>query len=141
MEPEIRKLFGFASLCLSFGLLVIFLYLQFYTGRVIRPFLAGIPLAIFGIINGFFMMTGTKFGLSYDFWKRKVGGGYPLWFGAILEFYVDIFCVIVFCVYLAIFVAPSDVQRLFLLLVGNTTVCLLLYFRFRNRRTLESYSG
>lgn len=140
MEPGIRKIIGLASVCGVFALFMAFLLAQIYARTYIGLFFGGMVLAIIVIINGFYMMTGTKFALSYDFWKNKFGGGYPLWFGAILEFYIDIIGVIIFCIFLVIFVAPSQVQRLFILLVGTTVVCLLLYFRFKDRRTLESYT-
>ncbi|MGC1121055.1 MAG: hypothetical protein WBA22_08165 [Candidatus Methanofastidiosia archaeon] len=140
MEPGIRKIIGFASVCFAFALFMGLLIIQIYTGMYIRIFFRSMILAIIVIINGFYMMTGTKFGLSYDFWKRKFGGGYPLWFGAILDFYIDVIGVIIVCILLVIFVAPSQVQRLFVLFVGTTVVCLLLYFRFKDRRTLESYT-
>lgn len=135
------KIIGFASLCFAFAFFMGTLLLQIYIGgTMFRLFVSIMVACVIVMINGLSMMTGRKFGLSYDFWKRKFGGGYPLWFGAIFSFYLDIIGVIIFCIYLAIFWAPLDIQRLFILLVGNTIVCLLLYFRFRDRRTLESYT-
>jgi hypothetical protein len=140
MEPGIRKIIGFASIWFAFALFMGLLILQIYTGMYARIFVRSMILAIIVLINGFYMMTGTKFALSYDFWKRKFGGGYPLWFGAILDFYIFFVGVIILCVFAIIYITPSQVQRLFALFVGTTVVCLLLYFKFKDRRTLESYT-
>ncbi|MBU7024935.1 MAG: hypothetical protein HXS40_12300, partial [Theionarchaea archaeon] len=75
MEPGIRKIIGFASIWFAFALFMGLLIIQIYMGMYVRMFVRSMIVAIIVLINGFYMMTGTKFGLSYDFWKNKFGGG------------------------------------------------------------------
>jgi hypothetical protein len=144
MESGIRKIIGFASIWFGFALFmgpfILWIYIGMNMRIFIRMFIIIMVPAIIVLINGFYMMTGKKFGLSYDFWKRKYGGGYPLWFGAILDFYIFFAGVIILCVFAVIYMTPSPVQRLFALFLGTTLICLLLYFKFKDRRTLESYT-
>jgi hypothetical protein len=124
--------FWFAFICIAASL-----YIQFHTGLMIRLFVVSTIVGIIMMINGLYMMSGSKFTLSLDFWKEKFGGGYPLWFGAIFEFYIDIIVIIILCIVTVIYAAPLLVQRLFVLLIGTTLVCVLLYFRVKDRRTLD----
>lgn len=112
------------------------LYIQLYTGIIVR-FFAIMVIGIIVMINGLYMMSGSKFTSSLEFWKEKFGGGYPLWFGAIFEFYIDIIVIIILCIVIVIYAAPLLIQRLFVLLIGTTLVCLLFYFRLKDRRTLD----
>ena len=114
-----------------------FLCIQVYIGAFIGVFFAGMIVGIFVMINGLYMMIGSKFSRSADFWRGKIGGGYPLWFGAIINFYLDIIGIVIVCIYLVVVVAPTLIQRLFILLIGTTVVCVLLHFRFKNRIKLD----
>jgi hypothetical protein len=97
-----------------------------------RTFLFLIVMAM-----GLYLMSGHKLRLSFDFWRDKFGAGHPLFFGLALDFYIFMAVFAYICIVALIFVAPHLIQRLFVLLIGNTAVCLLLYFRLKNRRKLE----
>ncbi|MBU7014257.1 MAG: hypothetical protein HXS52_09980 [Theionarchaea archaeon] len=135
MQPQVTRITGFAAVCFSFAFLIGVLLLQAYTGiwslRLLAPLLL---LCVTVMIRGLHMMTGKKPGLSYDFGKPRSRLKWPQWLGPLLTSYVVIGSIIIFCVFLAVFVTHSIVQRLFVLLAGNTIVCVLLYLRFDNER-------
>lgn len=137
MKKEPKKVIGFFTFWFGFAMGVVFIIVQIYM-RMYYPGLTSLAIAGFTVmLNGLYMMSGSKLTLSYEFWKEKFGGGYPLLFGAVLQFYIEIITWIILCIFLVIFVAPSVVHRLFILLIGTTVTCLLFYFRFRDRRVLE----
>ncbi|MBU7009176.1 MAG: hypothetical protein HXS46_00690 [Theionarchaea archaeon] len=137
MKLQPKKMKGFIMFWCAVVCVMGFLYIQIYTGTYFWPFMGGVLAGVLMMIHSFYIMSGTKLTFSLDFWKTKIGAGHPLWFGAILRFYLDMVMIYILCIYLIIFVAPNVVQKLFILLIGNTAACLLLYFRFKNRRKLE----
>jgi hypothetical protein len=82
------------------------------------------------MLYGMSRMMGLKFSLSYDFWKNWFGGGHPLYFGAVLDFYIFMGGIAVICV-ISIIKAPSIIQKLVVLLIGTTVICVLLYYRVK----------
>ena len=137
MKREPKKIIGFLIFWFGFaftvGLVSFLIYIELFTFRFLGFVIAGIIV----MIHGLYTMTGSKFIISKEFWREKFGVGYPVWFGAIIEFYLDIIVTIILCILLVIFVAPTSVQRLFILFIGNTVLCLLLYFKFKDRRKLD----
>ncbi|MBU7019377.1 MAG: hypothetical protein HXS44_17860 [Theionarchaea archaeon] len=131
------RIAGFIVFWFAFICVLALLFIQFYIGIIVIHFFAIMVIGIIVMINGLYMMSGSKFTLSLEFWKEKFGGGYPLWFGAIFEFYIDIIVIIILCIVIVIYAAPLLIQRLFVLLIGTTLVCLLFYFRLKDRRTLD----
>jgi hypothetical protein len=135
MESQPKMIIGFASACFAFAFLMGTLLLQIYMGIVIFRLFVGIMIVcVIVMINGLNMMTGRKRGLSYNFGKLESWVRIPMWLGALLESYVAIGSIIILCVFFAVFVVHSIVQRLFVLLVGNTVVCVLLYLKFDSER-------
>ena len=119
------------------GLVYFVIYTEWFSHpgsyRVIGLVIAGIIV----MIHGLYTMTGSKFITSKEFWRERFGVGYPVWFGGILQSYLFLISVAILCILLIIFVAPTLVQKLIILLIGNTVLCLLLYSKFKDRRTLD----
>jgi hypothetical protein len=88
------------------------------------------------MIHGLYVMSGTKFSLSLASWREKIGGGYTTGPGGIIDFYVGMTILTIICAGILIVVAPLLVQKLSVLLLGNTAVCLLLYYKFKDKKTL-----
>lgn len=139
MRREPYKIIGFLIFWFGFAFTVGLVYFLFYMelGYYILRFVPLVAIGIVVMIHGFYTMTGSKFTISEEFWKEKFGVGYPIGFGGILRSYITIIGWLILCVVFIVFVAPTLVQRLFILLVGNTVLCLLLYFKFKDRRKLE----
>ncbi len=135
MNP--RKILGFLIFWFAVLSLMGFSYVQLLTRSGIGIFMAGMMAAISVMIYGLSLMCGGKLSPSLDFWREKVGMGHPLWFGAIFEFYLDVIAIVIFCLYALVFHAPLLVQKLFVLLSGTTVICVLLYFRLKDRKKLE----
>ncbi|MBU7024323.1 MAG: hypothetical protein HXS40_09175 [Theionarchaea archaeon] len=140
MESQPRMIIGFASVCFAFAFLMGTLLLQIYTGILVFRLLVGIMMVcVIVMINGLKMMTGGKQGLSHSFGKPEPRVKIPMWLGVLLESYVVIGSIIILCVLFAVLVAHSIVQRLFVLLVGNTVVCVLLYLKFDRKGPTDSH--
>ena len=131
------RIIGFFTFWFGFASAGTLLYTQYYMGMYSPLFTYLAFVAVLMLINGLYMMSGTKFSLSLDFWRGKFGAGYPLTFGSVLSFWLDIIIITSACIVAVFFFAPLLVQKLFALLVGNTIICLFLYFRYKNRRKIE----
>ncbi|MBU7028840.1 MAG: hypothetical protein HXS48_18035 [Theionarchaea archaeon] len=131
-----NKIVGFFIFWFGFALTSVAIYWN-YVREEYLSILPGLVLPVFIMLYGLYRMSGSKFSLSYSFWKEKFGGGYPLHFGAVLDFYVGMALLAVMCIILVVIEAPTLVQKLFALLCGNTAVCLLIYFKLKNRRKID----
>ena len=138
MDSQVMKIIGFASVCFAFAFFMGTLLLQIYIGRILIRLFVGIMIAcVIVIINGLGMMTGKKRGPSYNVGKPRSWVRAPLWLGTLLKSYVFIGAIVILCVFLIVFVTHSIVQRLFVLLAGNTVVCVLLYLKFDSERPYQ----
>ena len=131
-----RRVLGFFIYWFGFIMGMAFLFLQIlmrtYSGRLTS--FAVVSFVV--MIHGLYVMSGSKLGLSLEFWREKFGAGHPLFFGIMIQFYIEAVLWIIFCILAVFFLAPTLIHKLFVLLIGNTVVCLLLYFRFKDRRRL-----
>jgi hypothetical protein len=102
--------------------------------------LRGLVIPVIIMLYGMSRMIGLKFSLPYEFWKGDFGGGYPLYFGAVLDFFIGMASIAVLCV-MIIIRAPFLVQKLVALLIGTTVICVLLYFRVKKYEAIKALIG
>jgi hypothetical protein len=135
MESQPKMIIGFASAWFAFAFLMGTLLFKIYTGILITRLFVSIMIAcVIVMINGLNMMTGGKRGLLHKLRKPETWVRIPMWLEALLESYVVIGSIIILCVFFAVFVTHSIVQRLFVLLAGNTVVCVLFYLKSESER-------
>lgn len=138
MRPNLwDRVSGFLIFWFGFAFTVAVLYFAYVIGSFRLMSVAIVSIIV--MIHGLYVMGGSKFSLSRKFWREKFGGTRPLWFGAVLDFYIFMAAFIALCAIFIIFLAPLLIQKLFALLLGNSLVCLLLYYKFKNKRSLDSY--
>jgi hypothetical protein len=133
VKSTLNTVIGFLTFWFGVALVVYIVYISQFQETLWETILLTLRNLVFPIIimlYGMSRMMGLKFSLSYKFWKERIGGGYPLYFGAVLDFFIIMAIIAVMCV-IFIIRAPFIIQKLVALLIGTTVICVFVYYRLK----------